>query len=254
VAEIERCLFPAGFDGKLPAEVSRVYLGAEFCCWLLPPVRQLVSEIASVHRLGRPVSVVLPVLNESFLPRLHILLSSLAPSLKGRDEIVISDWGALALVRDHCPDVEVAAGRTLSGQKRGPQALPLDESSAAAGYFRRSRWHSEAMAEILRDLGICRVELDNPAQGVDPLPPGLRGTLHAPYTFITSSRNCPWRVAGSTVPCPGRCGEGFRLDAASLEAPLLQRGNTQFIENRGLPADLFALGIDRMVLHPSLPR
>ncbi|MGE4344444.1 MAG: hypothetical protein AB7F20_09225 [Geoalkalibacter sp.] len=254
MAEVERCIFPAGFDGDLPAETGRVYLGAEFCCWLLPPVRQLVFEITSVHHLGRRVSVVLPVLNESFLPRLPALLPALSEFLHEGDEIVISDWGALALVRSFCPGVEVVAGRILSGQKRGPQVLPLDESSGAAGYLRRSRWHSEAMVEILRDLGICRVELDNPVQGVDPLPSGLRGTLHTPYAFVTSSRNCPWRTSGSTAACRGPCGEVFRLDAAPLDAPLLQRGNTQFMKNRGLPADPFSLGVDRVVFHPSLPR
>jgi len=253
VAEVERCIFPAGFDGELPAEAGRVYLGAEFCCWLLPPARQLVSEIALVHHLGRPVSVVLPVLNESFLPQLQTVLSALYPFLKDGDEIVVSDWGALDLVRSCCPGVDVVAGRVLSGQKRGPQALSLDESSDTAGYFRRSRWHSEAMAAMLRDLGIYRVELDNPRQGVAPLPPGLRGTLHTPYAFVTSSRNCPWRTAVSAA-CRRPCGEVFRLDAAPLEVPLLQRGNTQFVENRGLPADLPSLGIDRVVFHPSLPR
>ncbi|AJF06159.1 hypothetical protein [Geoalkalibacter subterraneus] len=254
MAEVERCIFSAAFDGELPAEVGRVYLGAEFCCWLVPPARQLVSEIASVHHLGRPVSVVLPVLNEFFLPQLQTALSTLCPFLKDDDEIVISDWGALDPVRSCCPGVEVVAGRVLSGQKRGPQALSLDESSDTAGYFRRSRWHSEAMAAMLRDLGIFRVELDNPGQGVAPLPPGLRGTLHTPYAFVTSSRNCPWRTSGSTAACRGPCGEVFRLDAAPLEAPLLQRGNTQFVEKRGLPADPSSLGIDRVVFHPSLPR
>lgn len=254
MAEVERCIFPAGFGGDLPAEIGRVYLGAEFCCWLLPPARQLVSEMASVHHLGRPVSVVLPVLTESFLPRLQALLSALSPFLQEGDEIVISDWGALAPVRACCPGVKVVAGRTLSGQKRGPQALSFDESSGAAGYFRRSRWHGAAMAEMLRELGICRVELDNPVQGVGPLPSGLRGTLHTPYAFVTSSRNCPWRTSGSSAACRGLCGEAFRLDASSLGAPLLQRGNTQFMENRELPADLFSLGIDRVVVHSSLPR
>lgn len=256
VAELDHAVFLQQGREQAPRGVSRVYLGAEFCCWQLPPSRQLIAEMDCAHLHGLAVSIVVPVLTETFLPRCEQLLGQIAPHLGDRDEIVISDWGALSMVRSQCPDTEVVLGRVLSGQKRGGLQVPQDLSDAATAYFRRSRWHGAGSVELLRECAIRRVEFDNLHQGMEPLPPGLSGTLHTPYLFVTASRNCPWRESRRTQFCSAPCGEAFRLKATGRDhaSVLLQRGNAQFIENSELPSDLKSLGIDRVVHHPALPR
>jgi hypothetical protein len=199
-------------------------------------------------------SLATPVLIEPQQTAISEMLAEVLPAFGPADELVISDWGTLELARAVRPDVTVAVGRTLSGQKRDPRTMALAFDPAQLTHFRSSSWHAAPAVELLLELGISRVELDNPLQGVEPLPAPLRGTLHAPYAMVAASRNCPFRAPGTATPCPQPCGEVFSLSHAESPEPLLQGGNTQFLRNDRLPADLLACGIDRVVEHRELPR
>jgi hypothetical protein len=252
--ELERALFLNRLDGPLPDGYDRLYFGAAVCPWLLPePAAALVAGRAA-HERGWRFTLATPVLVEPVLPRLRSLLERVAEGLNEGDEILISDWGALALVRELLPGREVVLGRALSGQKRGPRILDLDLSAEPMAYFRRGRWHGREGAALLAEQAIVRVELDNLLQGLAPLPDGLRGSLHYPYAMVTSTRNCPFQERWPTSPCAGRCGEVFSLRTEQTRVPLLQGGNTQFLRNDPLPEAPLALGIDRLVHHPVLPR
>lgn len=254
MAEPQRALFLHDLPDTLPPGITRIYAGAEFCPWRLPVTAALRHTLRWAHGRGAAFTLVTPVLIEPQRPALYGLLADLLPDFAAADEVVISDWGALDLVRSLRPDVTVVLGRVLSGQKRDARTVALELSEAQREHFRRGSWYSAPAAALLRELGIGRVELDNLLQGVAPLPTGLRGTLHVPYAMVASSRNCPFRPPGSAAPCPRPCGEVFTLTSGESPEPLLQGGNTQFLRIDRLPDDLAALGIDRVVEHPELPR
>jgi len=203
---------------------------------------------------GLAFTLVTPVLRESSLAELRTLFQALQQQLLPGDEVVISDFGALELVRELLPQAVVVLGRALSGQKRGPRIEGLELSDEALTYFRQGRWYSAEAVTLLVELGIARVELDNLLQGLEPLPVGLKGTLHTPYAMVTSSRNCPFHADKSSRRCSVGCGEVFRLTTAQTPHALFQAGNSQFLELTTLPAELPILGIDRLVFHPQLPR
>jgi len=250
---MERALFLNRLDRELPAGIDRLYFGAEFCPWLFPPEEAAVAAVAAARAAGLRFTLATPVLVEPFLPRLRRTLETLLPQFTAGDEVLISDWGALASVRAVAPSLPVILGRTLSGQKRGPQILDLDLADGALDYFRQGSWYAAEALALLHEEGIARVELDNLLQGVAPLPPTLRGSLHIPYAMVTSSRNCPFRQGNGAGGCAAGCGEVFTLASAESRVPLLQRGNTQFLRHDHLPVNLSALGIDRVVEHPELP-
>jgi hypothetical protein len=253
VAETEAALFLNRMGGPLPAGYSRLYFGAEFCPWLLPQAAEAVAACRAAHELGWHFTLALPVLTESVLPRLRSLLETLVGQVGPGDEVLISDWGALALVRELLPRTTVLLGRALSGQKRGPRILDLSLTAEQREYFQRGSWYGRDACALLGEEKIARVELDNLLQGMAPLPPGLVGSLHYPYALVTSSRNCPFRIERQATGCAACCGEVFSLESDQTRVPLLQGGNTQFLHNQELPADLLALGIDRLVHHPFLP-
>jgi len=254
VAEPQRALFLHTQPETLSPAVSRIYAGAEFCPWRLPATCDLQRALAWTHARGRAFTLVTPVLIEPLREMLHSLLAELLPAFAPGDEVVISDWGALDLVRALRPEVTVVLGRVLSGQKRDPRTAGLPLGEAQREHFRQGSWYAAPAVDLLRELDIRRVELDNLLQGVAPLPPPLRGTLHVPYAMVAASRNCPFRRPGSAEPCPQPCGEVFSLVSAEHPEPLLQGGNTQFLRVEHLPDDLSALGIDRVVEHLELPR
>lgn len=253
-ADPERAFFLPCPEEHYPEDCSRLYFGAEFCPWLLPSPEAVERACRAAHDGGRTFTLATPVLIEPLLPRLRLLLAAAAHWLGVGDEVLISDWGALEPARSLLPDIPIILGRALSGQKRGPRILDLELTAEQRAYFRQSRWHGRESTALLAELGIARVELDNLLQGLAPLPPGLCASLHHPYAMVTSGRHCPFREKMTDTNCPAPCGEVFTLNCEETPIPLLQGGNTQFLRHDPLPADLAALGIDRLVYHPRLPR
>ncbi len=249
MADLEQAFFPSELHDELPNGCSRIYFGAEFCFWRLPPPLELLRAIEWSRQRACGFTLVTPVLGEDERLRLADVFKKVLPALASGDEVLISDWGALELVRDVCDDLQIVLGRTLSGQKRGPRILDMQLSQEQQEYFRRSSWHNSEAVELLTEQGIARVELDNLLQGLAPLPEGLKGSLHVPYAMVTSSRNCPFREPASSGPCPAPCGDVFTLQSNETDVLLYQDGNTQFLLNDHLPEDLDGLGISRVVTH-----
>lgn len=249
VAELERAFFLKNLARELPDDCSRLYYGAEFCCWRLPLPDQILSARDLARKKSLGFTLVTPVLGEDERQRLAAVLQTVLPKLESGDEILISDWGALELIRAVRGDLVVILGRALSGQKRGPRILNMALTEEQSRYFQCGSWHSREAVAMLSEQGIQRVEQDNLLQGLAPLSDGLKGSLHVPYAMVTSSRNCPFREPGEFGPCPAPCGEVFILRTDEAETPLYQDGNTQFLRNEIIPKSLTTLGIDRIVSH-----
>lgn len=251
---MEQALFlPPGATPSLTG-VERLYLGAEFCPWTFPDLAEIRRGMQLARRAALPLTLVTPVFGEFFSERLQTILVQLLPDFLPADEVVISDWGAYLLIRKIAPQLEVVLGRALSGQKRGPQLLDLPLSPAQLEYFQESRFYSREARHLLSELGVRRIELDYPPQGIAVVPSPLHATLHTPFAMVTSSRNCPFRDGDGARGCPARCGEVFTLKSLQSPLPLLQGGNTQFVAIKEIADDLAALGIDRLVTHVVLPR
>lgn len=254
MVELQRCYCPASVPESPPEGFSRLYFGAEFCFWRLPANDVILAALEWSRRADWQFTLVTPVLNQSEFPLLKASLQRLLPQFAAVDEVLISDWGTLELVRGIRTDLPLILGRVLSAQKRDPAIGSLVLNSAERGYFQSSAWHNRGAIGLLSDLGMARVELDSLVQGLAPLPHPLRGSLHLPFAMVTSSRNCPFRKVAAATPCPAPCGDVFRLRGQHAAMPLLQAGNTQFVEHAGVPADLLERGIDRLVIHPQVPR
>lgn len=251
---MEHALFLNRLDGPLPADYQRLYFGSEFCSWTFPAAAACRAARRAARTAGWAFTLATPVAAEAFLPHLQQTLESLLPELDPQDEILVSDWGTLALLRRLDPTRTVALGRVLSGQKRGPQILDLQLTPEQLRYFQQGSWYAAEAVRLLTEQGIVRVELDNLLQGLAPLPAPLRGTLHLPWAMVTSSRNCPFRSGRGDAGCAAGCGEVFTLGTPQSQVLLYQGGNTQFLRYDTPPADLTALRIDRLVQHPQLPR
>lgn len=252
VAELEKACFLNDLPAELPAGYSRLYYGAEFCFWLLPSIENVLLAKKMVCQGGWNFTLVTPVLGEDERQRLDKFLQKILPELDRGDEVLISDWGALELVRNLRDDLTIILGRALSGQKRGPRILDMPLTPEQKDYFQRGSWHNHGAVELLHEQQINRIEQDNLLQGLAPLPGGLKGSLHLPYAMVTSSRNCPYRPTGESGPCPVYCGEVFTLRSSETESLLYQDGNTQFLHNENPQKNLAQLGIDRIVRHPRM--
>ncbi len=251
---MEQALFLNRLCGPLPSGYDRLYFGSEFCPWTFPGAGDILQAISEARGRGMRFTLSTPVITENFLSRLRQVLVEVLPHLDEGDEVMLSDWGAVPLLRELAPELTLVLGRALSGQKRGPRILDLSLSEAQKDYFRQGSWYALEATALLAEQRVARVELDNLLQGVGPLPGSLRGSLHYPFAMVSSSRNCPFCGGGTSVGCSARCGEAFRLESPQSRQALWQAGNTQFLKNDQLPSDPAGLGIDRLVHHPRIPR
>ena len=249
---LEHACFLNDLPGEPPTGGSRLYYGAEFCFWRLPSPEKILAAREWTRNAGWDFTLATPVLGEEERQRLDGILKKVLPELDAGDEVLISDWGALELVRAVRDDLIIILGRTLSGQKRGPRILDMTLTQEQADYFQRGTWHNRDAVELLGEQGLKRIEQDNLLQGMAPLSGTLKGSLHLPYAMVTSSRNCPFRPDDDFGPCPAPCGEIFTLQTSETETLLYQDGNTQFLYNEHLPDNLLELGIDRIVTHPRM--
>lgn len=249
MAELEFACFLNDLPEQPPAGCTRLYYGAEFCFWRLPPSKNILAAREWARNAGWHFTLVTPVLGEDERVRLNSLLKDVLPEFDTGDEVLISDWGALELIRGVRDDLTIILGRALSGQKRGPRILDMTLSHEQKQYFQRGSWHNRDAVELLAVKGIERIEQDNLLQGLAPLSVSLKGSLHLPYAMVTSSRNCPFRPSGESGPCPVYCGEVFTLQSHESQLLLYQDGNTQFLHNERLPDNLQQHGIDRIVKH-----
>jgi hypothetical protein len=251
---VDQAVFAIKADAVPAGDWTHLYFGSEFCSWTFPDTKTILQALETTRRHDLVFCLVTPVVSEPFLPRLQETLKTILPKLTGQDEVIASDLGTFRLVREISNDVNLVAGRVLSGQKRGPRILDLDLNDDEVDYFQRGTWYQQEAVAFLSEYGINRIELDNLLQGIAPLPEGLTGTLHRPWAMVTLSRNCPYRETGGTGPCPGGCGQVMKLTTPQTQMPLFQAGNSQFLQNETLPENLPALGIDRIVEHQALPR
>ncbi len=230
---------------------QRVYLGSEFCPWLMPSPGELESALIESGRRGLAFTLATPYLHDEDLRRATTLLERLN-GMAGA-EVVINDWGLAEAAREGGLSPSLALGRLLVKATAGARAP--DEGSGAAAYLAAGSLDAPAFIDFIREAGIVRVETDH----LYPWSPGP-GTgwrpavsFHRPYGFVTLAARCPWRYAGGRWldgPCPRPCqGRDFRWRRSEDGLTLTFRGRAQMMRRDGAGPPAPA-GADRVVVHP----
>lgn len=219
----ELALYVASRDDldRLPAATGRLYCGTEHCLRSLPP--DFPALLAAMRNQGM-VSILLPPVREDELPHLERILDGVVPMLGAGDEIVFNDWGVLELLRRH-PVPACAAGRLLTGQRRGPQRLTggLEDSHLA-----QVPALLPAMTAFLVSLGVGRIELDMPVRGLLlPDSPGIALSVYEPPSIASFTLNCPHLSDGTTWTgnCRRECLTGkLTYRGGDAESEFIQKG------------------------------
>lgn len=240
-------------------EYSRLYFGIEFCQNLIPPVEDLGHILKFVSKKGMDFTFVSPYVTNEGMKKLKLLLDYLI-NQQPSSEIVINDWGFLRWISQKYSNSNLALGRLLTKQKRGPRILNLmgRVPDTMIEHFRQSNVDNLMLSDFLISKGIKRIELDNLLQGVSRPTHSLKGSLYIPFAYITTTRFClvnsvnrPLRTVSS---CNKECQNYvLKLQHKQMAVELFLKGNTQFFKNEHLPENLKQLNIDRLVYQPEIP-
>jgi hypothetical protein len=242
---------------------SRVYFGAEFCQWRLPSPAIAVKAFDRTTEEGMGFTLLTPWLTDAGIKKTRGILTRLADAGALDIEVVINDFGLLAVLKDEFPMFVPVLGRLLVKQKRCPRVPGIMEGLPQSGrdVYTHPGIEDPVTVSFLKRFGMRRVELDSTLQGVEVGLKALRlkGSIYTPYAYVTTTRNCPSSFDGKSWQAFTGCKiKGCIKNVIELGNPahksgLLMRGNTQFVENAVLPEDLAGMGIDRIVHMEELP-
>jgi len=217
---------------------SSLYFGSEFCQELLPGIRQAESFCELARDRGLEPVLLTPLVTHKGLRRVARLLGRL--TLRGwTPSVVFNDWGVFELVHSEHPTLRLRMGRLMNRGLRDPR---LDFRTMKPVVKNTGR--GAGLRKLASSLGVHAVETDADLEpgylgtGAD----GMERTLHVPYTFVSSGRNCLERAAatpdangrfthglasGCKAPCRAVCRREHRPD---VRAPMWRAGNTVFFE------------------------
>ncbi|MBM3724167.1 MAG: hypothetical protein FJW40_01900 [Acidobacteria bacterium] len=248
----------------LPPEIlfSRRYVGNEFCEHLIPSPDALRRALDD--RL--PLTLLTPYVSDRGVARLASLFAILPPGA----EVAFSDWGVLNVLRRDFPALVPVQGRLLHKALRDPRVMELFSDPLPA--LRQSTVENHSYREMLRGLGVRRVELDALPQGFDAALPPAPVSVYLPYGFVSTSRVC--QAAGlhyrkerkfqPGAPCRHEC-QTHQVVFTYANSPFqnqdqqfLLKGNTYFYrQTEAAIASILALAgagaVDRLVIQPELP-
>lgn len=239
------------------ASLSALYFGSEFCQDLLPSIEDAAAFC--IHCLDRGLEPVLltPLVTYRGLARLTRLLSGLQ-GLACFPTVVFNDWGVFELLSQAYSTLPLRMGRLMNRGLRDPRlempALGPDGENTNRGM---------AIRKLAAARGVVAVETDADLEpgylgaGTE----GLQRTLHVPFTFIASGRNCLEKAAatpegrgiftqGLSSGCAGPCrGISRRELRQDTQKEMWRAGNTVFFK---APQEWIARHItlaDRVVFH-----
>lgn len=225
--------------------ITRLYFGNEFCQERIPSEKFIEHALTMARKLDLAFSLLTPYATSRGLRRIENLFDFLAKDHPGT-EVIVNDWGVLNLLRRKHPDLKPSLGRILTKLiRRFPDVLsshhPL-ENEAASSAMKRPVTSFPPYRRFLEGLGVQRVELDYPPQGLDLEGITLPISLYLPYGYLTTGMSC---LIGSldllkankfspSAPCQGQCRLYFSelssstFSAAGHGLQLFQGGNTVF--------------------------
>ena len=247
----------AQWRDALPAGTLRaLYFGTEFCEDLLPGSDEAEAFCNQARDAGLEAVLMTPMVTPRGLQRVDHLLAKLA----GRGwtpTVSFNDWGVLALLRTTHTRSARRAGRLLNRGLRDPR---LAQQAPQPVDLTQNR--GERQQALLLRCGVVGLETDPDLQGnyLPKVAVKLQRTLHLPYAFAVSGRNC--LIKAETLPaeasfskglgqsCPGRCRERcLSENRPDTPLPLWRAGNTLFYEVAAASAAAHLERCDRIVLH-----
>lgn len=191
-------------------EPTRIYIGNQFCHILFPKWEQLARMLDKAKREQLQVTIMTTYLRENQIPKMRELLERLfwwCECNQQQMEIVINDWGTIALLKNKRKWLVPSLGTLLNKRRKDPRMQYKIGFSDEDGTLAENSLNSVFYRTFLqREYGIIRFEQESCGYRI-VLPEG-QNRLHLPYYQTNTSQYCPLYA---------RCHEGERGRQHMLE-------------------------------------
>jgi hypothetical protein len=231
-----------GCKEEIALDVTRLYIGDEFCPHRLPDPKQLDAFFVFAEENRLALTLLTPPLSDRELERFSALWTALNQSKKNI-EVVVNDLGVLLFLRQEFPCLQVSAGRLLNKAFKDPRLADAaglaSFSTEAAILLNGCTYDNEAVQTLLTGYDIRRIEGDLLPYGHGPFKKksNIETSLYFPYGAITFGRVC-W-MSTLSMPeefwympmdqCSSPCeGVGIELKNDNFAFQVFQYGNAVF--------------------------
>lgn len=199
-------------------EISRLYLGNEFCDRLIPNRNQFQQSINEIQQAGIPLSLVTPAVSDKAMKK----LTPAFEALETGSEVIVNDWGVLRVINKHYPDLVPVAGRQLCKMIKDPrlpsrQWIELYPSGVQGAQFQK----------LLLKFGIDRIELDAPPF-VQPeffKNPNIKQSVYTRQGYATRGRICKIGCMHLDSASKFAAGHGCQMECLKIVGAMTRTGN-----------------------------
>lgn len=227
--------------------VTGMYYGNDTCEHLLPSPEQLKAVVDYCLQAHLRLVLVLPPLTAHN----QAAIVALFPCLPSDAEVVVNDWGALALVQEQ-GQIKPIAGRLFHRVQRSAFVDELQPSDASPEQLAQQHalrllpeYSDPTLRAAFKEMGIGRVALDNQHYTFDWCveAPRLHLDIYYPYRYLSLARACDtaahYDARHGHFPlssCPRYCEKTAVSLPSDTHRHLLQRNNAFY--KLALPLDL----------------
>lgn len=171
--------------------ISRIYVGNEFCHNLFPSKRMLIDIIKKANNEGLEVTICFTYVRECYIDKTKSIINEIynwCNENNKKIEIVINDWGMLKVVENKQDYLTLCLGVLLNKRKKDPRYIYKNGYNENKALIGDNSLNSKIFSEFLKDNNINRFEYEscgyklNIAKG--------NHTLHMPFYVTNTSQYC----------------------------------------------------------------
>ena len=171
--------------------ISRIYIGNEFCHNLFPSDKLLMEMIQKAKQERLDITICFTYIRECYIEKTKGVIDKLynwCIKNNKKIEIVINDWGMIKLVENKGDYLTLSLGVLLNKRKKDPRYIYKNGYNENKALIGDNSLNSKIFSEFLKDNNINRFEYEscgyklNIAKG--------NHTLHMPFYVTNTSQYC----------------------------------------------------------------
>lgn len=181
-------------------EISRLYIGNEFCHNLFPKTGLLMKIInkAKVEKLK--LTICFTYIRECYIENTREIINKLYNWCKENNykiEIVVNDWGMVKLIEDKGDYIEPILGVLLNKRKKDPRYMYKNGYAENKELIAENSLNSKVFSEFLSECNISRYEYESCGYKMD-IAKG-KHSIHMPFYVTNTSQYCPLYAKCTTM-------------------------------------------------------
>ena len=173
-------------------DISRIYVGNEFCHNLFPHEKLLMKIISKAWSESLNVTLSFTDIRECYIEKTIDIIEkiySFCVKNKKTIEVVINDWGMIEVIKNKKDFLIPILGTLLNKRKKDPRYMYKKGYEENKDLMAKNNLNSSLFNEFLRNNNISRFEFES--CGYDILIPKGKHSLHLPFYVTNVSQYCP---------------------------------------------------------------